>query len=63
MTSISSGLENEKMAINRIVTKILAGKNLSSSIILGGQQRDRIWIAAAVAAGLQVSAGSGELRP
>jgi branched-chain amino acid transport system substrate-binding protein len=47
------------MAINRIVTKILAGKNLSSSNILGGQQRDRIWIAAAVAAGLQVLAGSG----
>jgi branched-chain amino acid transport system substrate-binding protein len=47
------------MAINRIVTKILAGKNLSSSNILGGQQRGRIWIAAAVVAGLQVLAGSG----
>jgi branched-chain amino acid transport system substrate-binding protein len=47
------------MAINRIVTKILAGKNRSSSNILGGQQRSRIWIAAAVAAGLQVLAGSG----
>ena len=47
------------MAINRIVTKILARKNLSSSNILGGQQRGRIWIAAAVAAGLQVLAGSG----
>ena len=47
------------MAINRIVTKILARKNLSSSNILGGQQRSRIWIAAAVVAGLQVLAGSG----
>jgi branched-chain amino acid transport system substrate-binding protein len=47
------------MAIKRIVTKILVGKNPSSSNIPGGQQRGRIWITAAVAAGLQVLPGSG----
>jgi branched-chain amino acid transport system substrate-binding protein len=47
------------MAIKRIVTKILVGKNLSSPNIPGGQQRGRIWITAAVAAGLQVLLGSG----
>jgi branched-chain amino acid transport system substrate-binding protein len=47
------------MAIKRIATKILGRKNPTSAGVAGSPHRGCMWIAAAVAAGLQVLASSG----